>query len=281
MRIAGLCGLFLVGLASLGPAHAADMPFLRGSQGLMPSEPVYFRWQGVYVGGQASYSSGKSDFSQGTGDLVSYMLRNTIEEAEMGVSSWTTLPSNNGMTGTGWGGFIGYNAQWDDAVLGLEFNYTRVGLKATAADSMGRYNLLSDSVYHLVDLTSTAGVDLTDIATLRLRGGWAASWFMPYAFIGVAAGRADVTRSATVAGYTSTVSPTDSGFTGWTPAYAETRSDNRSGAWGFGYSAGAGIDVALMANVFLRAEYEYVYFGDFQGMKVTVNTVRGGLGFKF
>lgn len=279
MRSVGLCAVALVALSV--PAVAADMPILRGSQDVFPSEPVYFRWQGVYVGGHASYTSGSVDLSQGTGDLVAYLLRNTREEAEMGVSSWTTLPSRNGMTGTGWGGFIGYNAQWDDAVLGVELTYTRVNLKGTASDSMARYNLLSDNLYHRVDVTSTAGIDLTDIATFRVRGGWAASWFMPYAFVGVAAGRGDTIRSATVGGATSPVSPTDPGFARWTLNYADTRSDNRFGIWGFGYSAGAGIDVALMANVFLRAEYEYTYFGDFQGMKVSLNSVRGGLGVKF
>lgn len=274
MRSVGLCGLLLAALGT--SAFAADMSVLRGSQGLAPSEPVYFRWEGVYVGGHVGYSSGNADFSNGSGDLVSYILRNTLEENEMGVSRWTTLPSRNGMTGTGWGGYIGYNAQWDDAVVGIELNYTRLGQKASASDTMSRYQLLSDNYIHSVNLTTGAGIDLTDLATLRLRGGWAASWFMPYAFIGVAAGRADLTRTATVS---ETVYDAN-----WNYLYRVspmTRSDNRTGAWGFGYSLGGGIDVALMANVFLRAEYEYVYFGDFQDMKVTVNTVRGGLGVKF
>jgi outer membrane immunogenic protein len=274
MRIAGLCGLGLVALSTT--AFAADMPSLRGTQAFAPSEPVYFRWQGVYVGGHASYSSGSADFSQGTGDLVAYIMRNTIEEQQMSVSSWTTLPSHNGTSGGGWGGFIGYNAQWDDAVLGVELNYTRVNMQANASDSMSRYMLLTDNFYHSVSVSTNEGVRLTDLGTARLRGGWAASWFMPYGFVGVAVGRADVTRSATVSERVSDST--------WNQLYVVapiTKSDNRSGAFGFGYTAGLGIDIALMSNVFMRAEYEYVGFQDFQSMKVNVNTVRAGLGAKF
>ena len=48
-----------------------------------------------------------------------------------------------------------------------------------------------------------------------------------------------------------------------------------------GFTAGAGLDIALMENVFLRAEYQYAWFDDFNGHKFNVNTVRGGVGVKF
>ncbi|NVO13029.1 MAG: porin family protein [Rhodoplanes sp.] len=274
MRIAGLCGLGLVALTT--SSFAADMPTLRGSQAFAPAEPVYFRWQGVYFGGHAGYSTGSADLSQGTKDLVAYIMRNTMEEEQMNVSSWTTLPTHNGVSGAGWGGFIGYNAQWDDAVLGVELNYTRVNMQANASDSMSRYMMLTDGYYHAVSVSTNAGINLTDLGTARLRGGWAASWFMPYAFIGVAVGRADVTRSATVSERVSDAN--------WNLLYTvapQTASDNRTAAYAFGYTAGLGIDVAMTSNVFLRAEYEYVNFSDFQSLKLNVNTVRAGLGAKF
>lgn len=277
MRIAGLCGLVLVALGT--PALAADMPFLRGSQGLMPSEPVYFRWQGVYVGGQASYSSGTADFSEGTGDLIAYMLSGTTIESEARVSSWTTLP-RTGLSSAGWGGFVGYNAQWDDAVLGIELNYTRLNMYNSASDAVGRSFQTSDDYFYSIGVGSGASFKMTDLGSLRLRGGWAASWFMPYGFVGVAVGRADVMRSATVQLTAIDVS----GSTPTRPDLAygpATRTDNRSDVYAFGYSAGVGIDVALMANLFFRAEYEYVRFGDFNNVTVSINSVRGGLGFKF
>ncbi|WP_170149659.1 outer membrane protein [Rhodoplanes roseus] len=277
MRIAGLCGLFLVAFGTA--ASAADMPVLRGSQGMTFGEPVYFRWQGTYVGGHASYSSGTSDFSEGTGDLIAYMLNGTTIESEARVSKWTTLP-RAGLSSAGWGGFVGYNAQWDDAVLGIELNYTRFNLYNSASDAVGRSFQTSDDYFYNIGVASTASVKMTDLASLRLRGGWAASWFMPYGFVGVAVGRADVTRSATVeltATDVSGSSPTRPNL-----AYGPvTKTDDRSGAYGFGFSAGLGIDVALMANLFFRAEYEYVRFGDFNNLTINVSTARGGLGLKF
>ena len=46
-----------------------------------------------------------------------------------------------------------------------------------------------------------------------------------------------------------------------------------------GYSAGLGVDVALMAGLFLRAEWEYARFTG--AVDTSVNTVRAGLGYKF
>ncbi|EJW11972.1 hypothetical protein A33M_2622 [Rhodovulum sp. PH10] len=277
-RFAGLCGLCGLVVALATPAFGADMPFLRGSRGFLPSTPHYFDWGGVYVGGQGGYSSGSADFSQGTGDLVSYILRNTTIENEAQVSSWTTLPTKNGMTSTSWGGFVGFNAQFDDAVIGIEANYSRVDMQAVASDSLERSYQTSDQYFYNVALGSTAGVKLSDIGTLRARGGWAASWYMPYAFGGLAVARADVERSATVELQAVDLSGTGRPNLGLGPV---TRIDNRSDVYAFGWTVGAGIDVALMANLFLRAEYEYVRFGDIEGTEVSINSVRGGLGLKF
>jgi len=47
----------------------------------------------------------------------------------------------------------------------------------------------------------------------------------------------------------------------------------------FGYSAGLGIDMMLVQNLFLRAEWEYLRFTS--PVDVSINTVRAGLGYKF
>ncbi len=50
----------------------------------------------------------------------------------------------------------------------------------------------------------------------------------------------------------------------------------------FGYTAGVGVDWALMQNVFLRAEYEYINFGSFYDLNdCTFRPVRLGAGVKF
>jgi opacity protein-like surface antigen len=47
----------------------------------------------------------------------------------------------------------------------------------------------------------------------------------------------------------------------------------------YGYTAGVGSEVMLTGNVFARAEYEFVRL--VRPIEVNVNTIRGGLGYKF
>ena len=60
-----------------------------------------------------------------------------------------------------------------------------------------------------------------------------------------------------------------------------TNTDNQSGKFIYGYSAGLGLDVALTRNVFLRTEYEYVQFFGLGGTHLYLNTARVGGGLKF
>jgi len=48
----------------------------------------------------------------------------------------------------------------------------------------------------------------------------------------------------------------------------------------YGYTAGLGTEVMLFKHVFARAEWEYIRFTN-AGADVNINTVRGGLGYKF
>ena len=49
----------------------------------------------------------------------------------------------------------------------------------------------------------------------------------------------------------------------------------------YGYTAGLGLDVIVLPNVFLRAEWEYVQFFPVQDVKIHLNTARVGVGIKF
>jgi opacity protein-like surface antigen len=49
----------------------------------------------------------------------------------------------------------------------------------------------------------------------------------------------------------------------------------------YGLTIGAGLDVALTRNIFLRAEYEYLQFQPVASTIVQINTVRAGAGIKF
>ena len=46
-------------------------------------------------------------------------------------------------------------------------------------------------------------------------------------------------------------------------------------------SAGLGMDVALLPNMFLRGEWEFVAFAAVGGIRSNINTGRVGVGVKF
>ena len=193
---AGLAALALILMAPAG-AIAADMPeFLRGSY-----SPSSTRWDGFYVGGQVGKTFGTADFSNSTASMISYILANT--ELQPIVSDWATLPKGS-TGGPSFGGFIGYNYQWDDVVLGAELNYNHMSLRTGQQGSIGPIlvpgaNLPDKStVFYSVIVTSNASVAIHDIVTARARAGWAYDRFMPYGFAGLAVGSADITRFASV-----------------------------------------------------------------------------------
>jgi opacity protein-like surface antigen len=295
----------IVGLLMIGcPAGAAaqDMsilnePVLRGSDldaaprvSYQPGSPVVFRWEGLYFGGQVGRTMSSVDFGGGVGSLVNYILRNDVVLNH--VQGWITLPRDEA-TALSYGGFVGYNAQFQDAVLGIELNYNRSKLYAAASDSLTRYfqdDTNAPSQHHFFYNTTLAGnawVRITDFATIRARAAWAAGNFLPYAFAGLAVARADVYRAATVT-YTRTDLPDPQPAP--TPPITpiadytfgpSTRVEQSNGSFAYGYTAGLGIDMAILPNVFVRAEWEWVQLMPFKDLNVHLNTVRTAVGVKF
>jgi outer membrane immunogenic protein len=283
-----VCGLVALGL--IEPVAAADYfddSYLRGSQVYEPGTPVYPRWGRFYAGGQFSYSNGTFDLGQGTESLVSYILRNTAIQTD--VIGWTALPKSD-TTGIGFGGFIGYNAQWDDVLLGVEFNYSHLSLVDAASDSLSRSFINNaqappgHTFTYDVTVAAAASVALTDLATFRARTGWIYDNWMPYGFFGLAVARANVSRSATVSGtlhdLDSTVLPptTTNSALVFTPS---SLTQGQNGVYAFGYAVGTGIEYALMQSLFVRGEWEWVQFPSIKDTKVHLNTVRTAIGFKF
>jgi opacity protein-like surface antigen len=253
-----------------------------------PATPVYFRWEGLYFGGQVSYTEAGTDFGDTLASTVANLLRNDIVGPH--VVGWT-LPPKRLQTLTSFGAFAGYNMQWDDAILGVELNYNRINVNQTSADTQGPFVFNDDTgapathhFFYSATVTGSANLKLTDYGTVRMRGGWEWNRLLPYAFAGLAVGRATLTRSVTVS-YTSTDIP-DASLPPITPlpnlTYGpQTRSDVINNRVIFGYAGGIGIDAMVMSNVFLRAEWEYVQFLSLGDAKLHMNTVRVGAGVKF
>jgi outer membrane immunogenic protein len=280
-----LAALGLIGL--LNPAFAADyeLPTLRGSSTFVPAYPTYFSWQGFYAGGQASYTSASTNFVASTQPLVAFSLRNTTVQAQMLPDQWAVLGSRD--TGApGFGGFLGYNFQWDSAIIGLELNYTHSSLDAGAPSSPLARRQTVGALIDDVSLDASGSLHISDFATTRARLGWAIGNFMPYAALGFAFGRADVAVSTLV-----TVQETDPNFPNPAPPPATIRRvvnvftfpENRSknGAYLYGYSGGAGLDFALTQNIFARGEYEYIQWQRFWSITAAMHNFRAALGVKF
>ena len=272
--------LCLFGLSSHAVAADLDWP-LRGPARTSPSVP---QWGGLYVGGQVSYSTAGADFKNSVNDLAAEVVRNTFLESI--VANLATLSGAN-TNGIGYGGFFGYNSYWEGAILGVEFNYSRTSLNVGASDSIPPLLVSNDAGapagHHFVygvNLTGSANLRITDLATFRARGGWAAGQFMPYAFLGLAVARADVSRSATVT-WDRTDIPDDPLVLPIPPASGGgTKADVKNGGFYYGYAGGLGMDVFLMPNVFVRGEWEYVGM-PIQSTHVNINTVRAAVGVKF
>jgi outer membrane immunogenic protein len=102
-------------LASMSDALAGEfeLPVLRGSEGF------------AYFGAHFGHSSAGVDFGDGVRDLAAFVVRDTVLEPI--VAGMTTL-SKADTSANSFGGFAGYNFQFEDAVLGFEVNYSRMSL---------------------------------------------------------------------------------------------------------------------------------------------------------
>jgi outer membrane immunogenic protein len=275
--------LSLVGLIFAGDAIAAD--YLRGSS---CEAPCGYSWSGSYVGGQAGYANASMDFSNAMGSLLARLARATflqVPDADFNagtgfqVSKWLS-GSGVGASGTTYGGFAGYNVQWGDVVIGGELNYSRTSLTGTTTDSVSRAVTWDDYRY-LVTATASASAHVTDLATARLRVGYAAGWLMPYAFGALAFGRGDYTKTASI-GYPA---PDDLDpvkgrppAPGWSPTPI---TEAKTGVVSIGYALGGGFDVGLFPGFFIRGEYEFLQLSNIGGSAIGIHNLRTAAAIKF
>ena len=265
----------MVAAAMLGTVSAAqaadlpDLPILRGSftEGLTRSN---VNWQGFYVGGQGGYGSSDENFNGSTNNMMAALLSDTLIEHEMGVSQWNLGLGKASQRTSGYGAFGGYNAQWEDVVIGLEASYLHGAFGGSATASKGRSNQLSDGNVHNVTASSTASIAITDMATFRGRAAYAWGCFLPYVFGGLALGNANIVRTVSAQDYV-----TPAGVLLGPVSSSEAQHNHLV----YGYSGGLGVDINLVGGLFMRAEWEYVRFT--AQVDTSINTVRAGLGYKF
>ena len=289
MMVAALIG------ASHG-AQAADMPdFLRGS--LPASSPPTRNWTGWYAGGQFDYSSVRTDLSQSVVGLTNFIYRNSVLEEPTSQLSALGVASPQG---TGFGGFVGRNWQWDEVVLGVEANYNYINsLTGSSTSSIGplqysfpagQFTPTNDTPTFGVTLRGSASAQIKDAITFRGRAGWAAGDFLPYMFGGLAVGRVDVERTVTTTttrrdDITTTdifgVTSTSFGATLLVPSQSTTSAQGRTNNFVVGWTAGLGLEYLLWGNIFVRGEWAYTKFMSVENTNLTMNSLRAGIGYKF
>jgi opacity protein-like surface antigen len=272
----------LVALVLPPGAYAADLDVLRGSQTV---GPAYFtNWSGFYVGGQFGYGNGNTDFSRATQPLIAFSLRELALENEQAPSMWPVL-GRASADAKGYGGFAGYNMQWQDLVLGVEANYTHSLLTVTSPSSpISRQTSAGGNTYD-VTVVGTGTVHITDFAQVRARAGWVFGNLLPYGFAGLVLGRGDYSVTSLVFGQQNPSSPPivpcDNAIAPTCVDFAFSNSITQNSAILYGFSAGAGLDFKLTPNFFLRGELEYVQFAPLANIVASITSARVGAGVKF
>jgi outer membrane immunogenic protein len=268
-------------LALPASAFAGDFDILRGMQSV--GYPNYYNWSGFYAGGQIGFGDAYGNFSNATSGIISEALRITTLESQFSPSSWPVLGSATNDR-TMWGGFLGYNMQWQDVVLGVEGNYNETQFSLVAPITpIGRITPAdSNGIPWTVVFSGSGSAQDIDYGTLRFRGGYVLGNFMPYGFAGFAMGKADITVSST--GYAEGNAPTSGpcSIANTPPCYLITwnKTDSQTSLI-YGFTVGGGLDVAVTPNIFVRGEFEYTQFVPVSNIVLWVASARVGAGFKF
>jgi opacity protein-like surface antigen len=274
-----LLAFCLVGFAPLANAADYEMPTLRGSTPFVPAPPTYFPWAGFYVGGHAAYSSSGMNLAGANEDLIAFILRETAIESEGRVSQWPLLGKATVSNG-GFGGFVGYNTQWDNAVVGIDLTYTKSRLAGSSTDFIGRSFTTTNDYNNRVDVEGSAALTIKHFMTGRVRAGVAFGQFLPYLTFGAAVGIADYSRAVIVTTEGTYVGENDPPLPPYGPI-TTVRSSTKKNMVIYGYAGGLGLDVAFTPNLFARGEWEFIQFKSPTAIDAYVSTIRGAVGLKF
>jgi opacity protein-like surface antigen len=277
----------LVVLLTPAGAHAGDFDVLRGAQPV--GYASYTRWSGFYAGGLVGEEFDGADFRNiGQSEITTISGLSAIFDS-IPLTNFPRLNSLNSNTSS-YSAFAGYNYQFEAAVVGLEFNFTKTSFNASINDveSHSYFTTVNNTIYDTAyTVTTGASAKLKDSASLRGRFGWAFNNFLPYGFAGVTVAQIDATKfvNITVCGEETPYDctnppppipppPAQVGGT-WTIA------DQVTGKWYVGYVGGFGLDYALTQNIFLRGELEYTQYTAPFNIRLSATSVHIGAGLKF
>lgn len=267
------------------PAFAADYPILRGtsSPSLPPAPHIQedaSPWDGFYLGGLAGFSAVNFNPSTGAADLARQgALRNTTVENEFQASR-LVQPSQFSGRGMNYGGFLGYNMQFGEALIGFEADYMRMNQRGSSSNTIGRTFATSAGYIERVNLTGTSSAQLNDLVTVRVRAGYVMGSVMPYLTGGMAMGYGTVTNTVIVNHSGSDADPAAAPALPPFNVNSGLLTDSRRNAFMMGFSGGAGVE-AMFGGLILRGEYLFTRLQAQGGVVIDVNQARVGAGVKF
>ena len=226
-----------LGTVSASAADLAARPYTKAPVAVA----AVYNWTGFYIGADVGYGWGRS-----TGTLAN--------AAGLFPVNYSLDPS--GVIG---GGFVGYNYQFSNVVLGVEADW-----QAADLNQSGNFLLAAPATTYAI------GTKVKDYGSVRGRLGLAFDRWMVFGTGGFAWGSWDT--SYALAGTVPFVTSSVSSHAGWT--------------------AGAGVEYAFADNWLARAEYRYTDLGRASfvsaltnsselGNRVTINDVRVGIAYKF
>ncbi len=262
-------------------AQAADYSGRRASYPPSATVPVEdFNWGGLYGGIHAGITNG--DFRMG--NVAQEMADNAYSNhiANDLATSIARLTTSGSDQQTHFGGFLGYNWLWEDVVVGLEFDYTHMKDKLQFSDtySDGRRRdrgLFSDNINY----TASARSKLGDFGILKLRMGYPIGRFLPYVTAGMVVGKQRVSGTYTSTYTEYTLDAATGAITGINAGPTARNASIGKAGYNLGGAFGAGLDVAVIDNLFLRAEYQWIGMTDYRGARTTANSFRLGAGVKY
>jgi outer membrane immunogenic protein len=272
----------LAGTVAPAAAGDFDLSWLRGSTTDYPTPAPYRVWSGFYGGGQLGADFREVDFTKVGGQYINEISTFSSVFSGIPLSSFPRLSAEN-IGGPSYGGFVGYNYQIDDIVMGLEFNFNKSTLNASINDSQSHsYFVTANSfLYDTKYTVTTAGAAaIADYGTFRGRLAWAFGSFLPYVFGGLSIAQINGSSSVNVIA-NGVPDPSDKPPLPANIGANWTLSDTSHGKWYFGPDVGLGVDYALTKNIFLRGELEYIKFGSPNQISLSTTNARVGLGFKF
>jgi outer membrane immunogenic protein len=218
-----------------GAALAADLP-VYGPRAAPFIVQQAVEWSGFYFGANAGYGLGKQASNTVFTGSSSSGLTNPITGLSLfGTSvlvpgptelSGTRVNGSAGVSGAIAGGQVGFNWQAGMFVFGGEIDGQWSGQEATFTVACG------------AGCTATQNAKLRSIVTGRGRLGLTFNWIMPYVTGGAALVNGLDNLTMTVGGVTANFMPLSGSTLGWT--------------------AGAGVEVALSSNWSAKFEYLYV-----------------------